>query len=101
MENLGITLPFETEKDTRKAAMKKVLITGITGFVRSHLADYCLERGHTVYGLRRYHLSNLRNVTHIEHQVKWCDCDMLDMKATMVAIDKISRFVRMKFSCVQ
>jgi len=73
----------------RRAAMKKVLITGITGFVGSHLADYCLARGHAVYGLRRYHLSNLRNVTHIEHQVQWCDCDMLDMKAVIVAINKI------------
>ena len=66
--------------------MKKVLITGITGFVGSHLADYCLERGHKVYGFRRYHLSNLRNVTHIEHDIKWFDCDMMDMKSVIKAI---------------
>jgi len=61
--------------------MKRVLITGITGFVGSHLADFCLQRGLNVFGFRRYHLSNLRNVTHIEGDVDWRDCDMTDQKS--------------------
>lgn len=34
--------------------MKKVLITGITGFAGSHLMDYILENtDYQVYGLKR------------------------------------------------
>lgn len=33
--------------------MKKALITGITGFKGSHLAEYCLAQGMEVHGLRR------------------------------------------------
>lgn len=69
--------------------MKKVLITGITGFVGSHLADYCLEKNVTLFGFRRYHLSGLKNVAHIESKIEWCDCDMMDMKSVMKSIDKI------------
>ena len=67
----------------------KVLITGITGFVGSHLADHCLRLGHHVVGFRRYHLSNLRNVTHLESQVEWQDCDMTDFRSVAKAIDRI------------
>ncbi len=67
----------------------RVLITGITGFVGSHLADYCLERQVEVYGFRRYHLSNLKNILHIEERVRWADCDMMDHKAVSKAIGRI------------
>ena len=63
--------------------MKNVLITGITGFVGSHLADFCLEKGEKVFGFRRYHLSNLRNVVHLEQDVEWFDCDMMDPKSVI------------------
>ncbi|MHA2282089.1 MAG: GDP-mannose 4,6-dehydratase [Promethearchaeota archaeon] len=69
--------------------MMKVLITGITGFVGSHLADYCFEKSMPVYGFRRYHLSNLRNVAHIEKKVRWHDCDMMDMKSVVKSIEDI------------
>jgi len=67
----------------------KVLITGITGFVGSHLADHCLEAGHRVVGFRRYHLSNLRNVTHLEKEVEWRNCDMNDAKSVTRSIEAI------------
>ena len=69
--------------------MKKVLITGITGFVGSHLAEYCLDRKVELYGFKRYHLSSMKNVLHIEDRIKWVDCDMLDPKGVMKAIGKI------------
>lgn len=69
--------------------MADVLITGITGFVGSHLADYCLAQGHTVHGFRRYHLSNMRNIDHVADQILWTDCDMTDSKSVMKAIDAI------------
>ncbi|MBI5201887.1 MAG: GDP-mannose 4,6-dehydratase, partial [Elusimicrobia bacterium] len=68
---------------------KKVLITGITGFVGSHLAELCLEKGVKLFGFRRYHLSSMKNVLHIENDVEWHDCDMLDPKATAKAIRAI------------
>jgi GDP-4-dehydro-6-deoxy-D-mannose reductase len=67
----------------------KVLITGITGFVGSHLADLALAKGVDVYGFRRYHLSNLKNIVHIEDRITWTDCDMTDAKAVGKAIGRI------------
>lgn len=69
--------------------MTKILITGITGFVGSHLADYCLEKDLKVFGYRRYHLSNMRNVSHIADKIEWYDCDMMDMKSVMKSIKEI------------
>lgn len=69
--------------------MKKVLITGITGFVGSHLAEYCLEKQVELFGFKRYHLSNMKNVLHIEDKIQWYDCDMMDAKSVLKAIGKI------------
>ena len=66
--------------------MDKVLITGITGFVGSHLADYHLARNAEVYGFRRYHLSPMAKVAHIEDRISWVDCDMTDQKAVTAAV---------------
>ena len=46
---------------------KKILITGITGFVGSHLADFIIDNKFDVqiYGLKRWHLSNLKHIKHI------------------------------------
>lgn len=70
--------------------MKKVLITGITGFVGSHLADYALEKGAKVYGLKRWNLSRLRNVAHLLEEVEFLDCDLTDP----VGINKIIKNVK-------
>lgn len=69
--------------------MKRILITGITGFVGSYVADYCLEQGVRPFGFRRYHLSNMRNVAHLEDDVEWLDCDMLDYNAVFKAIGEV------------
>lgn len=67
--------------------MTNVLITGITGFVGSHLADYCLaKKDIKLFGLKRYHLSSMKNVRHIEHDLEWLDCDMMEGKAVSRAI---------------
>jgi len=57
-----------------------VLITGITGFVGSHLCDYILENhpGVTIYGLARWR-SPLDNITHILDKVKLCYGDLTDL----------------------
>lgn len=69
---------------------KRVLITGITGFVGSHVADYAIKENAEVYGLKRWHLSKMRNVRHIQDAIHWFDCDLTDP----IAIQKIIGHVK-------
>lgn len=56
----------------------KFLITGITGFAGSHLADFLLrEKLGTVIGIHRWR-SDLRNITHILDKIKLHECDLRD-----------------------
>lgn len=43
---------------------ERILITGITGFVGSHLADYVLSLGsqYSIFGTKRWHLSRMDNI---------------------------------------
>lgn len=66
---------------------EKILITGITGFVGSHLADFALENGCTVYGLKRWNLSRMRNVRHIIDKINWIDCDITDPVAVRKTLE--------------
>ena len=82
--------------------MERVLITGVTGFVGSHIADLCLEKGVEIFGFKRYHLSKMDNVKHIEDKINWIDCDMTDPKAVSKAIkickpDKIFHMASQSF----
>lgn len=67
---------------------ESILITGITGFVGSHLADLALEKNCKVYGLKRWNLSRLRNVKHIIDKINWIDCDITDPVGVKRAIEK-------------
>lgn len=59
----------------------KVLITGITGFAGSHLAEYCLQRGDVeVFGTARWR-SRMDNVDGIVDNVTLFDCDLKDSVA--------------------
>jgi GDP-4-dehydro-6-deoxy-D-mannose reductase len=59
----------------------RVLITGFTGFVGSHLADYLIARGDVeVFGLHRWR-SRLDNVEHLGNRVQRVECDMRDATA--------------------
>jgi GDP-4-dehydro-6-deoxy-D-mannose reductase len=59
---------------------ERILITGITGFVGSHLADYVLSLGdgHEIIGTKRWHLSRMDNVRHLAGRIRWIDCDLTD-----------------------
>ena len=71
---------------------KKILITGITGFVGSHLADYIIDNDFDVeiYGLKRWHLSNLKHIKHIIEKVKLYDCDITDPISTRKTLEDIN-----------
>jgi GDP-4-dehydro-6-deoxy-D-mannose reductase len=57
----------------------KVLITGITGFAGSHLADYILKEHPEVelYGIKRWR-SRTENIDHIVDKVELFECDLRD-----------------------
>jgi GDP-4-dehydro-6-deoxy-D-mannose reductase len=59
----------------------RVLITGITGFAGSHLAEYCLARGDAeVFGTARWR-SRMDNVGGITDDITLMDCDLKDSVA--------------------
>ncbi len=57
----------------------RALITGITGFAGSHLADYILSEHPEVevYGIRRWR-SRMENLTHIEGRLELVEGDLRD-----------------------
>jgi GDP-4-dehydro-6-deoxy-D-mannose reductase len=58
----------------------RVLITGITGFVGSHLADYALAQGAGVYGSSRWR-SKTDNIEHIRDRITLVECDLRDLSS--------------------
>ncbi len=67
-----------------------VLITGITGFVGSHLAEFLLKKGgYEIYGLKRWR-SPLNNIQEIKDQVNLVDGDLRDGKSMSRIISDIS-----------
>tara|TARA_B100000886_G_scaffold321750_1_gene264201 strand:+ start:2448 stop:3428 length:981 start_codon:yes stop_codon:yes gene_type:complete len=70
---------------------KNILITGITGFVGSHLADYILSLNerNNLYGIKRWHLSRTDNIDHIADKVELIDCNIVDPVSTRNAIMKV------------
>ncbi|MFV2014922.1 MAG: GDP-mannose 4,6-dehydratase [Candidatus Heimdallarchaeota archaeon] len=55
----------------------KVLITGITGFAGSHLAELLLREEHDVYGLYRWR-SRMENIEDVQDKITWLEGDLLD-----------------------
>lgn len=70
---------------------KKVLITGITGFVGSHLAEYILKehKGVKIYGLVRWR-SPKNNISKIQNDVNLCYGDLEDYSS----LEKILSIVK-------
>ena len=67
----------------------KVLITGITGFAGSHLADYCLERGDVdIHGIIRWR-SRTENIEHIQDKLSLHECDLRDASSTRDVIEDV------------
>ncbi|TAN40168.1 MAG: SDR family oxidoreductase [Nitrospirae bacterium] len=60
----------------------KVLITGVTGFVGSHLAEYILNlnEGHDIYGLCRWR-SPKDNLINVYNKIKLLEADLCDLSA--------------------
>ena len=68
----------------------KVLITGITGFAGSHLADYLLSEqpDAEVFGIYRWR-SRQENITQLEGRVSLHECDIRDATACREVLEEI------------
>ena len=61
----------------------RVLITGITGFSGSHLADYCINQGYEVYGLTRGRYHQYTFIEHLKDKINLIEGDLSDIHSVM------------------
>ncbi|OOC59308.1 GDP-mannose 4,6-dehydratase [Paenibacillus ihbetae] len=67
--------------------MKRALITGVTGQDGSYLAEFLLEKGYEVYGLRRRTSTpNFENVESIKDKIRWISGDLTDLASLIEAV---------------
>lgn len=67
----------------------KVLITGITGFVGSHLAELLLGmKGIEVYGIERWR-SKTENIEHINRDLVLHECDIRDASSVIKVLEEV------------
>jgi len=67
----------------------RVLITGVTGFAGSHLADYCLTRGDVeLHGIIRWR-SRTENIEHFRDKIALHECDLRDASSTRDVIENV------------
>ena len=80
-----------------------ILITGVTGFVGSHMVDYILENTEDkIYATKRW-MEDTKNVDHIDDErFEFIDCDLLDGLSIKRAVeiskpDKVFHFAAQSF----
>jgi len=79
---------MKTKEDNTE---KRALITGVNGMDGSHLADFLLEKGYTVYGLeRRTSKPNRTNTAHLEDHPNFhfITGDLTDQNSLLRALKK-------------
>ncbi|MDP3998065.1 MAG: GDP-mannose 4,6-dehydratase [bacterium] len=69
-------------------SQKRALVTGITGFAGSHLAELLLKRGFAVYGTSRPR-SKTDNIDDIKKDIRLEDADLLDSHSLSSIMVKI------------
>ena len=70
----------------RLSNLLKVLITGIAGFVGSHLAEYCLSKPNVkLYGIF-LHKEEIKNIKHIKEKITLLKCDLTKKRQVRRAI---------------
>jgi GDP-4-dehydro-6-deoxy-D-mannose reductase len=69
--------------------MRRVLVTGVTGFAGSHLVDYMLERGDCeIFGIQRWR-SRTENIEHFAGRITLLECDLRDATSTRDTLEKV------------
>ncbi|RTE08106.1 GDP-mannose 4,6-dehydratase [Paenibacillus whitsoniae] len=67
--------------------MKRALITGVTGQDGSYLAEFLLEKGYQVYGLRRRTSTpNYENCESFKDRIEWLSGDLNDLASLIEAV---------------
>ena len=69
----------------------KILITGITGFVGAHLAEYCLKMPDVAVSgtILSHHLGDeLRRIDHIKDKIELIECNLANSVAAQRAVQK-------------
>lgn len=72
--------------------MNNILITGITGFVGSHMADYLIKHtDYKIFGIKRW-MEDTSNIEHLsdESRIELIDGDLLDY----ASIDRVIKIVK-------
>lgn len=67
---------------------KKALITGVTGFAGSHLAEFLFKENIEVYGIVRWR-SKDNNITNIKELIQIEEADLLDAHSLYATIEKV------------
>ncbi|MBI4547237.1 MAG: GDP-mannose 4,6-dehydratase [Ignavibacteriae bacterium] len=71
-------------------AVKRALITGITGQDGSYLAEFLLRKGYEVYGMvRRASTENFERIEHIRHKIQLHQADLLDQLSLIELIKEV------------
>ncbi|MDO8733624.1 MAG: GDP-mannose 4,6-dehydratase [Elusimicrobiota bacterium] len=66
----------------------KVLITGITGFVGSHLAEFLLSKKYEVHGIERWR-SKTENIDSFKDKLVLHECDIKDAHSVKKVIESV------------
>jgi GDP-4-dehydro-6-deoxy-D-mannose reductase len=77
------------ERSSTMTKPRRVLITGITGFAGSHLAELVLaQSGVELFGIRRLR-SRTENVEHLMDTIGWVECDLRDSASVKRMVKEI------------
>ncbi len=74
---MGVAEESDPITDSRRIWNMRLLITGITGFVGSHMAEYALAQGAQVFGSARWR-SRMENIEHLRSKIHLFECDLRD-----------------------
>ncbi len=67
----------------------KIIVTGGSGFIGSHLLDCLLEDGHEITVLDNLSTGRLENIDHIKNDVKFINCDLVNTNGWGIENDNI------------
>jgi GDP-4-dehydro-6-deoxy-D-mannose reductase len=69
--------------------MRRILVTGVTGFAGSHLVDYMLTRNDCeIFGIQRWR-SRTENIEHFAAKIALIECDLRDASSTRDTLEKV------------
>jgi GDP-4-dehydro-6-deoxy-D-mannose reductase len=68
----------------------RALITGVTGFTGSHLAEYLIREGHEAIGTVRGRNRQTEFIEDIKHNIALLECDLTDTNSVSQTLDEAS-----------